>query len=184
MPELDSSLTSTVSAHFSPDVLQAIVAANVPGLGAGPVNPAIKNVLEADASLTSDSTAISSDHQSALRSALWLLAGDLGRSHQISQDLSTPLGSFWHGVMHRREADYHNAKYWFYKCPKLGFFERLKTLVDNDPLASPLARGTTWDPFEFVDQCQKGAKKHGELEQQCIRAQWLEWQVAVVSLFG
>lgn len=43
---------------------------------------------------------------------LWLLAGELDRSHDISQNLDSATGSYWHGIMHRREGDFTNAKYW------------------------------------------------------------------------
>src|SRR5262245_25063275 len=49
----------------------------------------------------------------ACLAGLWLLANDLNASHRISQELETPEGSYWHAVMHRREGDYGNAKYWF-----------------------------------------------------------------------
>ena len=45
--------------------------------------------------------------------AVWLLHDELDQSHRISQDVDTPTGSFWHGIMHRREGDFSNSKYWF-----------------------------------------------------------------------
>ena len=44
---------------------------------------------------------------------VWLLHDYLDESHTISQRIDTPSGSFWHGIMHRREGDFSNAKYWF-----------------------------------------------------------------------
>ena len=46
---------------------------------------------------------------------LWLLHDFLDESHTISQGVGTPSGSFWHGIMHRREGDFSNAKYWFHR---------------------------------------------------------------------
>src|SRR5262245_6497073 len=53
------------------------------------------------------------DMAAACRAGLWLRFNYLDESHKISQDIDTPEGSFWHGILHRREGDYDNAKYWF-----------------------------------------------------------------------
>src|SRR5262245_28801149 len=42
--------------------------------------------------------------------AVWLVHDFLDESHAISQHVDTPSGSFWHGILHRREGDYSNAK--------------------------------------------------------------------------
>ena len=44
---------------------------------------------------------------------LWLAHNYLDESHRISQEIENPTGSFWHAIMHRREGDYSNSKYWF-----------------------------------------------------------------------
>lgn len=47
-----------------------------------------------------------------LRAGIWLYVDDLESSHAASQSLSTPTGSYWHAIMHRREGDFGNSKYW------------------------------------------------------------------------
>ena len=49
----------------------------------------------------------------AIKSGLLLWNDALDASHTISQELANATGSYWHGLMHRREPDYSNAKYWF-----------------------------------------------------------------------
>jgi hypothetical protein len=44
---------------------------------------------------------------------LWLRFDFLDESHKISQEVETPTGSFWHAIMHRREGDFGNSKYWW-----------------------------------------------------------------------
>ena len=44
---------------------------------------------------------------------LWLYADDLEASHSVSQNLSSAAGSWWHAIMHRREGDFGNSRYWY-----------------------------------------------------------------------
>jgi len=73
---------------------------------------------------------------------LWLYVDDLGRSHEVSQGILTPLGSAWHGVMHRREGDFWNSKYWFRKAGDISalrgmdpsaFVDRVEQTYKNNP---------------------------------------------------
>lgn len=47
-----------------------------------------------------------------LAAALWLYVDDLDRSHAVSQGIESATGSYWHGIMHRREGDFSNSRYW------------------------------------------------------------------------
>jgi hypothetical protein len=51
--------------------------------------------------------------------ALWhLKKGNWEESHNIAQDLHTPMGSWIHGLLHVIEGDQGNANYWFAKAGK------------------------------------------------------------------
>lgn len=109
----------------------------------------------------------------ACHSGLWLLHDFLDESHAISQDLDTPDGSFWHAVMHRREPDPSNAKYWW---RKVGAHPVLGRLRERCP-----ALGYAYaDPYVFVDFCEAVRGKGGPDEHLAQRVQMLEWEL----LFG
>ena len=76
------------------------------------------------------------DAAAACLSGLWLRHGFLDESHRISQDLPTPEGSYWHGLMHRREGDFGNARYWFRR-------------------AGDLPRSLGLDPVTLTDRCER-----------------------------
>lgn len=73
--------------------------------------------------------------------AMWLLHNFLDQSHEISQQVYSPEGSYWHGIMHRLEGDFSNSKYWYRK-------------VGDHPVFATMRDGGTWNPYNFVDQCE------------------------------
>jgi hypothetical protein len=93
----------------------------------------------------------------AVRSGLLLRADLNDESHTVSQSLKTTEGSYWHGIMHRREPDYSNSKYWFRHVGSHPLFAALGDQVGaacaGEPLFSRLVVKGTWDPFAFVDLC-------------------------------
>jgi len=118
------------------------------------------------------------------RAALWLSHDFLDESHTISQSIATVEGSYWHGIMHRREPDYDNAKYWFQRVRQHAIFadlaheaSALATAAPGDSAAEFLQTQPTWDPFRFVDLCQavsRGKSASGPL---CRQVQQLEWRL-------
>ena len=102
----------------------------------------------------------------AVQSGLLLWNDALDASHTISQDIESRTGSYWHGIMHRREPDYSNAKYWFRRVGVHSIFpalrERALTLLqsgstESDSLAEyaeAIEGAEEWDAFRFVDWCE------------------------------
>ncbi len=72
-----------------------------------------------------------------------LLAHDLlDASHTISQEIESGEGSYWHGVMHRREGDYSNAKYWFRRVGLHPIHGELA--AESAALRNQLSPASTW----------------------------------------
>jgi len=117
-------------------------------------------------------------------SGLWLLHNYLDESHQISQGIHTPTGSFWHGIMHRREPDFSNAKYWFRKMGEHPIFDSLLEAARRITAAQPedtadvfLAEQAGWNPAAFVDACESVSRGRSTNASLCQAIALAEWQL-------
>jgi hypothetical protein len=111
-----------------------------------------------------------SDMAAACRAGLWLAFNFLDESHALSQELHTADGSFWHAIMHRREPDASNSKYWW---RKVGDHPVLDQLREHAPaLGYPFT-----SPEAFVDFCERARGTGSADEELARRVQLLEWQL-------
>ncbi len=116
-------------------------------------------------------------------SGLWLRHNFLNESHSISQGIPSASGSYWHGMMHRREGDYPNAKYWFRRVGEHPVFDLLSAnanelaAAQTDLDAAFLAKQSRWDPLRFIDLCEKVTGSGRPSEEVCRSVAHLEWQL-------
>lgn len=105
----------------------------------------------------------------AVRSGLLLWNDDLDASHTLSQDIHDSTGSYWHAIMHRREGDAGNSKYWWRRTGAHPAFDAVQQAVsavlENETaaaarnFAAELQRSGKWQPERFVDACSAGSDR-------------------------
>ncbi len=110
-----------------------------------------------------------------LRSAALLWHDHFDASHTLSQDIETHDGSWLHGIMHRREPDYGNAKYWFRRVGQHPAFPKLAGRTGRK----------TWDAFAFIDECEAAEQGNDAGTIAALRQiQAAEFDVLVKHLFA
>jgi hypothetical protein len=116
-------------------------------------------------------------------SGVWLLHDFLDESHTISQGIDTTSGSYWHAIMHRREGDFSNSKYWFRRVGRHAVLDELGTVAaslrDADAMARniSLSNDSEFDPFEFVELAQTAIRGSSDLRDYCLDVQQAEWEL-------
>lgn len=136
-------------------------------LGPGTPNQSARGQLDQLAAAFNHAKVHDGDMADCCRAAVWLLHDFADQAHAICQEIHTPSGSWWHAILHRREPDYGNSKYWFHR---VGAHPLLPTLA----AATPALGYTFTSPEAFVDFCEQA---RGADEALARQVQQLEWQL-------
>lgn len=149
-----------------------------------PGNPMAKSMLEniTPRDLLEGPVHNEADAQGVM-SGLWLRHDWLGESHEISQGIETSSGSMWHAIMHRREGDFSNSKYWYARAENHPLYTtlsvRVNDLINPFPLDKSVFRINAhgWNPSAFVDLVQQVHNKPNDPRYQLVvMLQEVEWQ--------
>jgi hypothetical protein len=189
MPTLIPELASLL-----PDNLRILIQqAGLPDLQGTLAQPSLKDGIEAwERSLSSQQPKLQfhGELKDLILAALWLLEGDLDQSHRYSQKWENSNGNYWHAIMHRREGDYGNAKYWYRRVEKHPVAEQLRErLREQKELADALGElnlssknksssSGAW-LASWVDLNQKAIEERLPHQKKIAVSElaWLEWQL-------
>jgi hypothetical protein len=103
-----------------------------------------------------------------VRSLLLLTAGDLERAHLLVQEASNADGTYIHGIVHRTEDDFDNARYWFRRTAvHPAAPEIYRKAAANSPRVASRA---TWDPIWVTDWVEASRKAGVDQELRAVLA--------------
>ena len=176
---------------MKPAALLSFLQATVPpDLGPGPRTgvtslPGLNNALNE----SFVSTRLTGTQAELIRATILLWHDHHDAAHCIVQDMETPDGSYIHAILHRREPDYFNAKYWFRRVRQHPCFNELAVRAtdilqkgDAETLINKLLPHGEWDSFAFVDACEAAASLSAPAHETLRKLQQAEFEVLLEHL--
>jgi hypothetical protein len=153
---------------------------------AGPGLPLVAKLLH----LANDNLLVPQLHSPAaamnVRAGLLIIHDYLDSAHTLVQsaDDSDHTSAYWHAIIHRREPDYSNARYWLRRVGGHPIHAQLSrdvaALLNDSSFTARLRfdrlldRQANWDPIAFVGLCQECAAVWDERSQAAAAVQEAE----------
>ena len=190
MPEIMPILGSLLPEDLRP----LVEAASLPDLQGTLAQPSLKDTIlkwELTHSNGASKARFTDELQDLILAALWLLEGDLDHSHRFSQRWETLNGSYWHAIMHRREGDWSNAKYWYRRVAKNPMINSFKqTILAHHAyravmpeLVRPVSITEFLEAWVDVNQQAVQADASERLVTATRNLAWVEWQLLLAHCF-
>lgn len=167
---MPSSFAGFSPESYGPQIAALLLPPRTCELGPGKPNLAARQPLQSLEKTLSAGKAADDAMLRCCIAGLWLYHDFADESHAISQEIHTQSGSYWHAILHRREPDPSNAKYWFHR---VGDHPVLKLLAAQ----APALGGNYRNPEMFVDLCERVRGAGTPEEELAKKLQNLEWEL-------
>jgi len=166
----------------------SLLGPSIPDLGPGPRPEARQESELLDALSTIEKQhPVPAPRRELIRALVLLWHDHLDSAHQLAQAVETADGSYVHGIMHRREPDYGNAKYWFRRVGQHPCYttvaEKVGAILSSGERPKFLGQGG-WDAFGFVDACAAAERGTKEEQERMMKVQAAEFEVLLSYLVG
>ena len=109
-----------------------------------------------------------------VRGALFYACDAIDESHGIVQKVDGDEGAYWHGMLHRREGDFENARYWFRRAGVLPVFGELHHATSS--VSAIVAAQSNWDPYLFTGLCEQNKFGETETTAELVKLQQIEFR--------
>lgn len=137
---------------YSAFIAEFLREAKLPRLSADDPPPDKRLIVRVAAAKNPEITEKRGSNVGCIRSLLFLAAGEMDQAHRLVQELPTSAASYIHGMVHRIDDDFDNARYWFRRA-------------SMDPVASEtyrraavnsvtVASRPSWDPAFITDMVE------------------------------
>ena len=110
-----------------------------------------------------------------VRAGLFYYHNALDDSHKEAQKLEGDTAAYWHGMVHRREGDFDNARYWMRRAGEQPVFQEMQGRASD--AAPHMGRQSNWDPFLFITLCEQYKYGEADYKKEIAHLQRVEFDV-------
>ncbi len=133
----------------------------------------VREIREAGPKLLAGENEVADEAMLSLVQAGLLYAVDeIDDAHRLAQGVSNDTAAYWHGMIHRRDGDFENARHWFRRAGRHPAFAELQ--ARGSAVSADVARQMDWDPYLFTGLCERAA--FGEPHDALVELQKMEFE--------
>ena len=127
----------------------------------------------ADATVSGGRSIGHAENFALIRGGLFYAIDALQEAHAIFQNVKNDLAAYWHGMMHRREGDFENARSWYRRAGALPCCAALHRAASE--FSADMARQAGWDAYLLTGGCERARFGEEESVAELVKLQRVEF---------